>query len=70
MTIISHKDGTYSLKGLNFDEIGYLNNALSSYANSIRDLKAKRQGRINCFALSAMNFAKRVSDNLIDIICG
>ena len=70
LNITEHKDGTYTLNHLTFEQMHAIQNALIQNTISLGDLKKQKQAEghdLNPVAASSLQFAEDATDQLIDL---
>ena len=70
LNITEHKDGTYSLNHLTFEQMHTIQSALSQKAISLGNIQKEMQAEghnLNPVATSSLHFADDASDQLIDM---
>lgn len=67
LNITEHKNGTYSLNNLTFDEINFIQSAL--FSDFQRLTAERRQGKVlNEFCKALLDFSDKASNDLIDVM--
>lgn len=70
LNITEHKDGTYTLSHLTFEQMHAIQSALSQKAISLGNIQKEMQAEghdLNSVAASSLQFADDASDQLIDM---
>ena len=70
LKITEHKDGTYTLNHLTFEQMHAIQNALIQNAISLGDIRKQKQAdghELNPWAASSLQFADDASDQLLDM---
>lgn len=70
LNITEHKDGTYTLNHLTFEQMHAIQNALIQNSISLRDIQGQKwaEGReLNKMAAFSLQFAEDASDQLLDL---
>ena len=70
LNITEHKDGTYTLNHLTFEQLHAIQNALIQNTLSLRDLQGQKwaEGQdLNPVAAFSLQFAEDASDQLLDL---
>ena len=70
MNITEHKDGTYTLNHLTFEQMHAIQSALSQKAISLGNIQKEMQADghdLNPVAASSLKFADDASDQLLDL---
>ena len=70
LNITEHKDGTYTLSHLTFEQMHAIQSALSQRAISLGNIKKEMQAEghaLNPVAASSLQFADDASDQLIEL---
>lgn len=70
LNITEHKDGTYTLNHLTFEQMHAIQSALSQKAISLGNIQKEMQADghdLNLVAASSLQFADDASDQLIDM---
>ena len=70
LNITEHKDGTFTLNHLTFEQMHAIQSALIQASISLGELQKKKQAEghdLNPWAASCLTFAEDASDQLIDL---
>ena len=70
LNITEHRDGTYSLSHLTFEQMHAIQNALIQNSISLGDLQGKKWAEgheLNQMAAFSLQFAEDASDQLLDM---
>lgn len=70
LNITEHKDGTYTLSHLTFEQMHAIQNALIQNSISLRDIQGQKwaEGReLNQMAAFSLQFAEDASDQLLEL---
>lgn len=70
LNITEHKDGTYTLNHLTFEQLHAIQNALIQNTLSLRDLQGQKWAEgndLNPMAAFSLQFAEDASDQLLDL---
>ena len=70
LNITEHKDGTYTLSHLTFEQMHAIQNALIQNAISLGDIRKQKQAEgyeLNPWASSSLKFAVDASTQLLDM---
>ena len=70
LNITEHKDGTYTLNHLTFEQMHAIQSALIQNTISLGDLQKQKQAEghdLNPWAASSLTFAEDASDQLVDL---
>lgn len=70
LNITEHKDGTYTLNHLTFEQMHAVQNALIQNTLSLRDLQGQKWAEghdLNPMAAFSLQFAEDASDQLLDL---
>lgn len=66
MKITAHKDGTFSLNHLTFDELDYLASACQELVNE-RNSREEKGKELNEFSVESRKFADKLGDIILDV---
>lgn len=70
LNITEHKDGTYTLSHLTFEQMHAIQNALIQNTLSLRDIQGQKWAEghdLNPMAAFSLQFAEDASDQLLDL---
>ena len=70
LNITEHKDGTYTLNHLTFEQMHAIQSALIQNTISLGDLQKQKQAEghdLNPWAASCLQFAEDATDQLLDL---
>ena len=70
LNITEHRDGTYTLNHLTFEEMAAIQNALIQNTISLRDIQKQQQAKghdLNPVATYSLQFSEDATDQLLDL---